>query len=47
MLYDVSFAYAILWRVPAFQRDAEGLEGTDAPFMQKAFDISGIRDGAI
>ena len=34
----------ILWRVPTFRWDAEGLERNAALFLQQAFDISGTKD---
>ena len=37
----------ILWRVPAFPQDAEGLGKQCACFLQQGSDISGIRDRVI
>ena len=37
----------ILWRVPAFPQDAEGLGKQCAYFLQRGSDISGTKDGVI
>ena len=34
--YKTSFVFVILWRVPVFQRDAEGLEGLCALCVKKS-----------